>query len=140
MKPPILSKGNLGKIAGGRLAGILGAIILVVMFAPVPTSFGISLRSREESGTIQTIDLRTRRLAIKGGRDAKKLALVWRSSTWFIEDSRFTTVDRLKRGMQVTVYYRSPFFGERYATKILVRSRRSTRARAVATPSRAKGS
>lgn len=114
---------KLMKTAGRGSTGILMVIMLVTIFAQVPTSFGISLRSREEFGTIQAIDLRTRRLAIKVERDAKQLALVWGSSTSFIEGSHFTTVDRLQRGMQVTVYYRSPFFGERYATKILVNNR-----------------
>jgi hypothetical protein len=80
--------------------------------------FAITVRAREEFGTIQSIDFQTRRLTVNPARDVKPLTLVWNSSTQFLQDSHFTTIERLKPGMQITVYYHSPFFGDRFATKI----------------------
>lgn len=107
----------------GAARRVFVAIIVLTMLAQIPRSFGRPVRAREQFGTIQEVDVRTRRLTIDVGRDSEPLALVWNSSTWFVEGIHFTSVERLKRGMQVVVYYHSPFFGDRYATKILVRTR-----------------
>lgn len=100
-------------------------LILVMLSATVfatQSVFGITVRAREEFGTIQAINIGTRRLTINPARDAKPLTLVWNSQTRFLQDWRFTTVERLKQGTQVTVYYHSPFFGDRFATKIVWRT------------------
>jgi hypothetical protein len=81
--------------------------------------FGITVRPREEFGTIQSIDIGTRRLTVNPAREAKPLTLIWNSQTRFLQDWRFTTVEQLKQGTRVTVYYHSPFFGDRFATKIV---------------------
>ena len=107
----------------GAARRVFVAIIVLTMLVQIPRSFGRPVRAREQFGTIQEVDVRTRRLTIDVGRDREPLALVWNSSTWFVEGIHFTSVERLKRGMQVIVYYHSPFFGDRYATKIVVRTR-----------------
>jgi hypothetical protein len=94
-------------------------MFVAVVFLTTTSAFGITVQPREEFGTIQSIDFQTRRLVIALARDAKPLTLVWDSWTRFIQDSHFTTVEHLKRGMQITVYYHSPIFGDRFATKIL---------------------
>ena len=99
--------------------GVLGLIVLVTMFAQPHSMFGLSVRPRDESGAIQSVDFQARRLTINLGCGDKTLTVTWDSWTRFIDGLHFTTVDRLKRGMQIIVYYHSPFFGERYATKIL---------------------
>lgn len=98
---------------------ILILAMLSSMALPTPGAFGITVRAREKFGTIQSIDFQTRRLTINPVRDAQPLTLIWNSQTRFLQDWHFTTVERLKRGTQVTVYYHSPFFGDRFATKVL---------------------
>lgn len=97
-------------------------VILVMLSTTVLTPksvFGRAVRPREEFGTIQSIDIGTRRLTVNPAGEAKPLTLIWNSQTRFLQDWGFTNVERLKQGTQVTVYYRSPFFGERFATKIV---------------------
>ena len=97
---------------------ILSTIMIAAIVFRAASVFGITVRAREEFGTIQSIDFQTRRLTVNPARDVKPLTLVWNSWTQFLQDSHVTTVERLKRGMQITVYYHSPFFGDRFATKI----------------------
>jgi hypothetical protein len=93
--------------------------MLVTAVLATQSVFGRAVRSREEFGTIQSIDIGTRRLTVNPTRGTKPLTLIWNSQTWFLRDWRFTNVERLKQGTRVTVYYRSPFFGDRFATKIV---------------------
>jgi hypothetical protein len=102
-----------------RSVRILILVMLVAAVLATQSVFGITVLAREEFGTIETINIGTRRLTINPAREAKPLTLVWNSQTRFLQDWRFTTVERLKQGTQITVYYHSPFFGDRFATKIV---------------------
>lgn len=105
--------------------GIVGVIMLITMFGQTHTTLGLNVRPREESGAIQSVDFQARRLTINLGCSDKTLTVAWDSWTRFIDGLDSTTVDRLKRGMRIKVYYHSPFFGERYATKILLSNRQN---------------
>ena len=97
-------------------------LILVMLSATIfaaKSVFGITVMPREEFGTIQSIEIGTHRLTVIPARAAKPLTLIWNSQTRFLQDWRFTNVERLKQGTRVTVYYHSPFFGDRFATKII---------------------
>jgi hypothetical protein len=95
-------------------------------------------------GTIATIDHNARILWIQRPGKAIPLTLVWNRRTIFVEGARFVDATRLKKGTAVTVWYRTPFFGKRFATKIVIersaarpkqqRPHRSTATRAMNTP------
>ena len=71
-------------------------------------------------GTIETIDRDARMIRIQRDGEAVPLTLVWNSQTRFIEGTRFVTAAALTKGARVTVWYRTPFFGKRFATKIVI--------------------
>ena len=76
-------------------------------------------RARERQCVIQTIERDSRTMTLQYGKDAKALELVWTKQTRFLQDGKFTDVAPLKTGQAVTVYYRSPFLGKKFAAKVV---------------------
>lgn len=77
-------------------------------------------RDQSCCGTIETIDYNARLLRIQRDGDAGPLTLVWNGRTSFVDGTRSVTAAELTRGTRVTVWYRTPFFGKRFATKIVI--------------------
>jgi len=69
------------------------------------------------------IDQDARILRIRRDGEATLLTLVWNSRTKCVEGTRIVTAAELTKGTQVTLWYRTPFFGERFATKIVIERR-----------------
>jgi hypothetical protein len=87
-------------------------------------------RSRSESGVVESVDPATRVVHLRRSHRSGSLRLVWNSRTRFVAGEHFTSADRLRSGGGVQVWYRTPFFGERFATKIvLLDSRAAARSR-----------
>ncbi|MEK7780861.1 MAG: hypothetical protein AAB370_05110 [Verrucomicrobiota bacterium] len=76
-------------------------------------------RARERQCVIQTIERDSRTMTLQCGKDAKALELVWTKQTKFLQNGTFADVAPLKTNQAVVVYYRSPFFGKKFATKVV---------------------
>ncbi|MEQ1862168.1 MAG: hypothetical protein ABMA13_19805 [Chthoniobacteraceae bacterium] len=81
---------------------------------------GRTLRVQCCIGTIETIDRDARILRIKPRGEAAPLTLVWNSRTHFVKGTRIVTAAELTKGASVTVWYHTPLFGKRFATKIVI--------------------
>jgi hypothetical protein len=81
---------------------------------------GRTLRVQCCIGTIETIDRDARILRIQRQGEAVPLTLVWNNQTRFVEGTRSVTAAELTKGTPVTVWYHTPFFGKRFATKIVI--------------------
>lgn len=79
-------------------------------------------RARERQCVIQTIEHDARTMTLRCGKDAKPLELVWTRQTKFLKDWRFADVAPLKQGHSVVVYYRTPFFGKKFATRVVLQN------------------
>jgi hypothetical protein len=83
--------------------------------------YALSPRPRVVNGTIEAIDWTTRTLRIKTHTEARSLTLVWSDRTRFIAGNRGASAAELTRHKPVTIWYLTPFFGERFASRILIR-------------------
>ena len=86
-------------------------------------TIGQDSRSRRDErccGTIGTIDQNARMLRIQREGEAVPLTLVWNSQTRFIEGTRSVTAAEVTKGAAVTVWYHTPFFGKRFAAKVVI--------------------
>ena len=68
---------------------------------------------------MQSIERDSRTMTLQCGKDAKALELMWTKQTTFLQDGKFADVAPLKPNQAVVVYYRSPFFGKKFATKVV---------------------
>ena len=58
-------------------------------------------------------------MTLQCGKDAKALELVWTKQTAFLQDWKFADAASLRTNQAVVVHYRSPFFGKKFATKVV---------------------
>src|SRR2546425_1406788 len=75
--------------------------------------------SRQLVCKIETMDRYTRTLTLDCDKEVKPLDLVWHDDTWFVQNQHFTNSEALKQGLMVRVYYWSPFFGKKFATRVV---------------------
>lgn len=76
-------------------------------------------RAHELCGVIQFIDAQTHTLTVQSPKRDQPLTVVWKRDTKFIHDWQFTDSAALKEGLRACVYYRSPFFGKPFVTKVV---------------------
>ncbi len=76
-------------------------------------------RAREFCGVIQAIDVQSHTLTVQSPKRDQPLTVVWKRDTQFIHDWKFTDSAALKEGLRACVYYRSPFFGKPFVTKVV---------------------
>lgn len=81
-------------------------------------------RARERQCVIETIGWSMRAMTLRCAKDAEALQLAWTKQTQFVKDGRFTDSAQLKPGQRVTIYYHSPFFGQKFASKVVWQSGR----------------
>jgi len=96
----------------------LFALSMLLWLAPLESQ-ARPPRARERQCVIQTIERDSRTMTLQCGKDAKALELVWTKQTKFLQNGTFADVAPLKTNQAVVVYYRSPFFGKKFATKVV---------------------
>lgn len=101
---------------------IISPLLLAMVCATASDAWARPPRAREQRCVIQTIQPNSRAMTLRCGKDAEPLELVWTKQTQFVKDWRFTESAQLKPGQQATVYYHSPFFGKKFATKVVWQS------------------
>ena len=78
--------------------------------------------SRTLQGEVAAVDLEQQRFIVRTEKMPAGVPLAWGPRTDFVRDGKFTAETALKRGQQVTVRYRWPFFGPKAATRVFVLS------------------
>lgn len=94
------------------------ALVTSFLLAPVE-SWARPPRARERHCVIQSIEYQSQRVTLQCGKDTEPLELIWTTDTRFVRNGQFADAATLEAGETVTVYYRSPFFGKKFATKVV---------------------
>lgn len=100
-------------------SGLIGAVVLAASMIAARPAAAHTVRSRPAPGTIETLDTVARTVRLLPTRGKAPTELVLTRQTKFIHDWRFATASELKPGTRAVVYYRSPFFGRPFATKVV---------------------
>jgi len=98
---------------------ILGALLLAAFALSAAETWARPPRARELCGVIRAIDLQTHTLTVQSPKRDQPLALVWKRDTKFIRNWKFTDSAALREGLRGCVYYRSPFCGKPFLTKVI---------------------
>lgn len=93
-------------------------LVLLVLCLAALNTWARPPRAREACGLLQNIDLDSRSLTLKADKEGRPLEVVWTGDTRFLKDWKFDAPTALKPGMRACVYYRSPFFGKPFVTKV----------------------
>ena len=93
-----------------RITKVFGALLLaVICFNPV-TSFARLPKPIEAKGTILAIDLDTKSLVFKAGKDQKPFVLDWNDETAFLMDGQAGSATSLKAGTVIVIHYKNVSF------------------------------
>ncbi len=97
----------------------LGPALLGLVLFAVTTASAHTVRSRPACGVVERLDManRTVRFASTHGKAPTELALT--RQTRFVHNLHFAPVEELKDGTRAVVYYRTPFFGKPFVTKVV---------------------
>lgn len=101
------------------IAPSLSALVLTALCLTASTSRGRPPRAREACGVLQNVDGGAHRLALLRNGSGQPFEVDWKPDTSFVRGSQFDRADSLKEGARVCVYYRSPFFGRPFVTKVV---------------------
>jgi hypothetical protein len=93
------------------------ALLGLVLFAALRRRRILSARVPARRGGKPRRGDRTVRFAPQNGKAPTELALT--SQTKFIHNWHFAPADELKDGTRAVVYYRTPFFGRPFVTKVV---------------------
>ena len=74
------------------------------------------------AGTLENADTARHTLVVSRSDSCERVQLNWNKRTRFVENARFTTSAGLRVGKSVVVTYRTPFFVESIATKVVIES------------------
>jgi len=96
---------------------IIGAFLLLACCFASSSVFAHTPHAREAHGVIQSIDYQKRILTLTHVQERAPQKLIWKSDTQFLRDFKPVSAAELKAGMDVTIYYHSPFFGKPFVTK-----------------------
>ena len=97
----------------------LSLLVFTALCLTASTSSARPPHARELCGVLQNVDGGAHRLALLPTGSGKPLVVDWKPDTSFIRGGEFDRADSLKEGARVCVYYRSPFFGRPFVTKVV---------------------
>ena len=97
----------------------IGLAAIAVVLLSGADSWARPPRAREACGVVQKIDRETKTLTVLSEKRGEPLNVVWKRDTKFIHNRKFAESASLKEDLRACVYYRSPFFGKPFVTKIV---------------------
>ena len=98
---------------------IIGTLLMLACCFANSSVFAHTPHAREAHGVIQSIDYQKQILTLTYAQAPGPQKLIWKSDTQFVRDLKPVSATELKVGMDVTIYYHSPFFGKPYVTKVV---------------------
>lgn len=100
-------------------SGRVGLYIASVALLGAMNVSGSTERSSRLDATVESINPQTRILVIRPAKKKGPSLLALTKETKFLRNWKFVTVNDLKSGSRVVVYYRSPLFGKPFVTKVV---------------------
>lgn len=97
----------------------LSLLVFTALSLAVSTSSARPPRASETCGVLQNVDGGAHRLVLLPNGSGKPLEADWKPDTSFVRGGEFDRADSLKEGARVCVYYRSPFLGRPFVTKVV---------------------
>lgn len=102
-----------------KLRAALGVVAILATLLASPEAPARPPRAREARAVVQSIDRSNRTLTLKFPQGRGPDQVIWTKQTKFIHNAEFAPASELKESATAVVYYRSPFFGRAFATKVV---------------------
>ena len=108
------------------IAQSMSLLVFTALCLTASTSWARPPRAQELCGALQVVDRQTHLLTLLTAGNETPLRLAWKTDTSLVRNGQFDTAETLKAGAQVCVYYRTPFFGKPFVTKVVWQEKTTT--------------
>lgn len=98
---------------------VLGAMMLAAALLTTSSALAHTTRSRPVEATVESVSMENRTLTIASAKGKGPSVVALTKQTKFIHNWKFAPPSELRTGAHATVYYRTPFFGKPFATRIV---------------------
>ena len=102
-----------------KLRAALGVVTIVAAFLSAPEASARPPRARETRVVVQSIDRSIKTLTLKYSQGRGPEQVIWTTQTKFVHNGESASRLLLKESATVVIYYRSPFFGKPFATRVV---------------------
>ena len=102
-----------------QLRRALRALALLSSFLIVSEASARPPRAREAQAFVESIELATQTLTLKYPKGEGPEKVIWTKQTKFVHNGEFASASLLKESANAVIFYRSPFFGKPFATKVV---------------------
>lgn len=96
--------------------------LFAILAAATPRAAALPPTSRTMQGEVTAVEREHQRFTVRTVRTPGGVTLAWGPRTRFVRGAGFATATELKRGQQVTIRCRAPFFGPKVASRVFVLS------------------
>ena len=101
-----------------KAIGFGPALLGLVLFSAAAAN-AHTVRSRPACGVVERLDLASRTVQFSPKHVKAPTELALTRQTKFIHNWHFAPADELKDGTRAVIYYRTPFFGRPFVTKVV---------------------
>ena len=103
-----------------KKSGLFVALLLAASIVGSSNAFALPRLGRDAAGVVEHLDGDAKTFQLRRSKDAPPMTVTWNSRTRFIAGGEFVAAAKLREGAPVRVIYHSPFFGERFVTKVVL--------------------
>ena len=96
------------------------SFLVIVLSLLALDTWARSPRAREACGVLQNIDAQAFTLTLVQEKGTRPMEVVLRRDTKVLKNWKLASTDALQQGVRVCVFYRSPFFGKPFVTKVIM--------------------
>ena len=96
------------------------ALFLAAFIAGSSEALALPRLGRDAAGIVERLDGNAKTFQLRQTNEARPMMLAWNSRTRFTAGAEFVAAAKLREGAPVRVIYHSPFFGERFVTKVVL--------------------
>lgn len=100
-------------------AGSFRALLVAAALVGATDALAHTTRSRPVEATVEAVSAENRSLTIAPAKGKGPSVVALTRQTKYIHNWKFAPASQLKTGARATVYYRTPFFGKPFATRIV---------------------
>ena len=98
----------------------LVALLFVFLASFATPAAAITPHGRRITGTIQKVDASAREVEMLREDNGKPLTFIWNKLTTFVTGTSMSDAAILRKGARVEVIRHVPFFGEPFASRVLI--------------------
>ena len=102
-----------------RKTSSLSVLLVVSALLTAWPAAAHTTRSRPASGVVESLDAATRTMGFAPASGKAPRQLVVTRQTKFIHNWHFAPASEMKSGTKAVIYYRTPFFGKPFVTKVV---------------------